>query len=69
MSKQVLVQHLEKANYINREINARNIPSGPINMNFFPQQVSTKYEKFYTQDNSKVSSEKIKYYGIFYRKD
>lgn len=65
MSKQVVIQNLEKANYINREISSRNIPSGPINMNFFPLPASTKYEKFYTQDLNRPSNEKMKYYGEY----
>ena len=46
MSKEVIIQNLEKSNYINREISSRNLPSGPINMNFFPNPSTTKYEKF-----------------------
>ena len=65
MSRQVLIQHLEKANYMNQEMYGRNIPSTPINMNFFPSPVSTKYQHFMTQDTNKQVETKIKYYGEY----
>ena len=65
MSKQVLIQHLEKANYMNQEIYGRNIASTPINMNFFPTSVSTKYQHFMTHDLNNRVETKIKYYGEY----
>jgi len=65
MSRQVLIQHLEKANYMNQEMYGRNIPSTPINMNFFPGPVSTKYQHFMTQDINNQVETKIKYYGEY----
>ena len=65
MSRQVLIQHLEKSNYVNNEIYGRNIPSTVVNMNFFPSPVSTKYQHLMIQDTNKEVETKIKYYGEF----
>ncbi len=52
----VILQHFEKNNFINKEIYNRNRPSSEIAMHFSPRSVSTKYSHLPILDHRKETT-------------